>query len=146
MASILSDSKWGHMCPLFTAVSPFKGASFEREALLVQWIAVCGTGTGCVQSQVSSAIYIFMRTTQSIKHRLNLWVGMATGYGLEGWVFRVWIPRAVRIFSSQRRPNRFWGQPNPLPNGYKGLFPRGVKRPGHEFERSYPTSAKVKNT
>jgi hypothetical protein len=30
-----------------------------------------------------------------------------------------------RIFSSPRRPDRLWGPPNLLFNGYSGLFPRG---------------------
>jgi hypothetical protein len=40
---------------------------------------------------------------------------------------------------------RVWGPPSGLPNGYWGLFPRGVKRPGREADHSPPASADVNN-
>jgi hypothetical protein len=48
-------------------------------------------------------------------------VGIATGYGLDD---RVRVPVGVRIFFSPRRPDRLWGPPNILLNGYRGLSPR----------------------
>jgi len=51
-----------------------------------------------------------------------------------GWVF-FFIPPC---------PDRLWGPPRLLSNGYEGLFP-GVKRPGHESDHSHPSSAEVKN-
>jgi hypothetical protein len=51
-------------------------------------------------------------------------VGIATGYGLADRGVRVRVPVGSRIFSSPRCPDQFWGQPNLLPNGYRGLFPR----------------------
>jgi hypothetical protein len=37
------------------------------------------------------------------------------------------------IFSRLHRP---WGPPSHQSNGYRGLFPRGVKRPGREVDHS----------
>jgi hypothetical protein len=37
-----------------------------------------------------------------------------------------------------------WGSPSLLSNGYQGLFPLGVKRPGREADHSPPSSAEVK--
>jgi hypothetical protein len=62
-------------------------------------------------------------------------IGIATGYGLDDWGVRVRVPVGSRIFSSPR-PDRLWGPPSFLHNGYRGLFPRrwsgqGVKLATH---------------
>jgi hypothetical protein len=49
-------------------------------------------------------------------------VGIETGYGLDG---QSSIPAEVRFFSSPQRPDRLWGQPSLLSNGYRELFRRG---------------------
>jgi hypothetical protein len=46
-------------------------------------------------------------------------VGVATGHGLDDRGAGVRVPVGSRIFSS-RRPDRLWGPPNLLSNGYRG--------------------------
>jgi hypothetical protein len=73
-------------------------------------------------------------------------VGIATGYGLDGRGVGVRVPVGPRIFSSPSRPDRLWGPPNLLSNGYRGpgnLSP-AVKRPVREADHSPPASAEVK--
>jgi hypothetical protein len=70
-------------------------------------------------------------------------VGIATGYGLDDRGFGVRVPVGSTIFSSARHPDRLWGPPSLLYNGYRGLSP-GVKRPGLQADHSPPASAEVK--
>jgi hypothetical protein len=71
-------------------------------------------------------------------------VGIATGYRMDDRGVGVRVPLGPRIFSSPRCPDRLWGPPNLLSNGYRGALSPGVKRPGCEADHSLPTSAEVK--
>jgi hypothetical protein len=52
-------------------------------------------------------------------------VGIVTSYGLDDRGVGVRVPVGSRIFSSPRRPDRLWGPPSILSNGYRGSFPGG---------------------
>jgi hypothetical protein len=52
-------------------------------------------------------------------------VGIATGYGLDDREAGVRVPVGSRILTSPCLPDRLWGSPTLLSNGYWGLFPRG---------------------
>jgi hypothetical protein len=50
-------------------------------------------------------------------------VGIATSYGLDDQGVGVRVPIGSRMFSSTNRPDRLWGPPNLLSNGYRCSFP-----------------------
>jgi hypothetical protein len=56
-------------------------------------------------------------------------VGTATGYGLDDRGVGVRVLIGWRVFASPYRPDRPWGPPRLLSNGYRGSFP-GVKAAG----------------
>jgi hypothetical protein len=51
-------------------------------------------------------------------------VSTAAGYGLDDRGVGVRVPLGSKIYFSPCRPDRLWGPPNLLANGYGGLFPR----------------------
>ena len=55
------------------------------------------------------------------------------------WTVRDLIPVGTRFFA---RPNRPWGPPRLLYNGYR-VFPGGKLRPGYAADHSPPSSAAV---
>jgi hypothetical protein len=61
---------------------------------------------------------------------------VVTCYGLDDRGVGVQVPVGLRIFTSPNRPDRLWGPPNLLSNGYRGLSlreqsGRGVKLTNH---------------
>jgi hypothetical protein len=56
------------------------------------------------------------------------------GYETERTDGRVSIPsKGKSYFSPPQRPRRLWGPPKLLPNGYQGLFPRGLSSCGVKY-------------
>jgi hypothetical protein len=68
-------------------------------------------------------------------------VGRATAYGLDG---RGTESRGEGGDIFRTSPDRPWGPPSLLYNGYR-VFPGGKVRPGREADPSPPSSAEVKN-
>jgi hypothetical protein len=67
-------------------------------------------------------------------------IGIAAGYCLDDREVGIRVPVGSRILSFPRRPDRLWGPPNLLSNGYR----RPLKRQGREAAHSPPASAEVK--
>jgi hypothetical protein len=62
-------------------------------------------------------IIIYTRSVNLVLWGRDCSAGIATGYGLDG--------RGKGFFSPPQRPDRFWGTPALLLNGYRGRFPWG---------------------
>jgi hypothetical protein len=71
-------------------------------------------------------------------------VGIALGYRLDDRDSSVRFPAGAGKFLFTTRPERLWGPPSLLSNGYQGGLSLGVKRPGREAHHSPPSSAEVK--
>jgi hypothetical protein len=65
---------------------------------------------------MSSLFWGYLTTLDSV-------VGIANGYGLDDRGVGVRVPVESRIFSP-RSPDRLWGPPSLLSDGYLGLFPQ----------------------
>jgi hypothetical protein len=70
--------------------------------------------------------FLFSRGSWEVMRSRDSAFGIATGYGLDGGEVAVLVPVGSRIFSSPRCPDRLWGPPSLLSDGYPGLFPRGL--------------------
>jgi hypothetical protein len=68
--------------------------------------------------------HFLLNSTFTMSHGST--VGIATGYGLDDQGVGVRVPVGSKIFTSPYHPDRLWGPPNLLTNGYQGPFPRGI--------------------
>jgi hypothetical protein len=68
-------------------------------------------------------------------------VSVVSGYGLDNRANEVRSPVKAREFFLQRLcPDRFWGPPSLLYNGYRGFFPGGKARPGRDADHTPPST------
>jgi hypothetical protein len=72
-------------------------------------------------------------------------VSIVSDYGLDDRAIGVRSPAGEKDFSSNLCPDRLWGPPSLLYNGYRGSFPRGQSVSGRDADHSPPSSAEVKN-
>jgi hypothetical protein len=78
----------------------------------------------CISIKIVSWQMIFISVFLKPRSRDSA-VGIATGYGLDNGGVGIQVPVGSRIFSSSSCPDRLWGPPNLLSNGYQVLFPGG---------------------
>jgi hypothetical protein len=100
-------------------LSSFKKS--KKVAYEITSLSICVFVCVCPSVFVSS---LFFRLTRFMANRDSA-VGIGTGYGLDGRRFGVRVPVGPRFFSFPRRPDRLWGPPSLLSNGYQGQFLRG---------------------
>ena len=74
-----------------------------------------------------------------------IWAGIAQSVQrlATGWTVRTSNPGGGEVLHA--RPDRPWGPPSLLYNGYRVSFPE-VKRPGRGVDHSLPSSAEVKES
>ena len=90
----------------------------------------------CVRMKYRVPFFCSCENTLLVSHGPGNSVGIATDYGLDGQG----IESGETRFSA--RPDRTWGPPRLLYNGYR-VFPGGKVRPGRAADHSPPSIAAV---
>jgi hypothetical protein len=91
--------------------------------LRTQWQVYIQSGLILENSAFSPYIVAYVSYDSHSRSRDSS-VGIATGYGLDDRGIRFRVLLGPRIFTSPRRPDRLWGPPSLISNGYPGLFPQ----------------------
>jgi hypothetical protein len=94
------------------------GIDFDENPNWISWQYVMRQNMKCV-----AANSIFLSYLTHFVSRKSV-VGIATGYGLDDRGGGVRVPGGLGFFSFPSRPDRLWGSPSLLSNGYGGLFTR----------------------
>jgi hypothetical protein len=97
---------------------------YKPERILCEIVDFHFIWTRCRNKQENQILQHFSEPTKPKKSQDSV-VGIAIGYGLDDQGVGVQVPVGSRIFSSPHHPDRLWGPPSLLCNGYQRLFPRG---------------------
>jgi hypothetical protein len=73
----------------------------------------------------TEGVSVIGRSMEALTIVMSSYLGIATGYRLDGWGS---IPGKVRYLSASHLPYRLWGLPNVLSNGSQGIVPPAIKR------------------
>jgi hypothetical protein len=93
-----------------------------------------------------NVVKLIIKNYFSIYRKRNSVVSVATKLRIGKPRKRVSIPgKSNRFFSPPDCPDLLWSSPRLLFNGYGGLYPPGVKRPGREADHSAPSNTEINN-
>jgi hypothetical protein len=122
--------QWSNASTLLISIVP----SMKPNTQLVRWLEHSFSYFPCFDDNIFCQLKIWHRnllTKIYILLRFVLPTGAAVAqavYGLDDWAIEVRSPTEVEDFSSSPASRPALGPTQPPTNGYRGFFPRGVKR------------------